>query len=171
VSIDPTPVVGCVGLVPDVRRVPGAWREGDVILLASAGPLGLAGSEYQARFGVVSGRPPAVDFAAEAALVGYLWRAAARCSLVHDVAEGGLAVALAEAAIHSGVGAELDLSDDPLALFGEGGGQAILALPAEQIEVDPTGSEVSLRRIGVVGGTTLLGVELDRLRQAWEAEA
>ena len=33
-SIHPTPVVGCVGLVPDVRRVPGAWREGDAIYLA-----------------------------------------------------------------------------------------------------------------------------------------
>src|SRR4029077_4670738 len=36
-SIHPTPVVGCVGLVPDVRRVPGAWKPGDVIMLASAG--------------------------------------------------------------------------------------------------------------------------------------
>ena len=33
-AIDPTPVVGCVGLLADVRQVPGAWREGDVILLA-----------------------------------------------------------------------------------------------------------------------------------------
>jgi phosphoribosylformylglycinamidine synthase len=171
VSIVPTPVVGCVGLVPDVRRVPGAWREGDVVLLAAAGRLGLAGSEYQARFGVVSGTPPRVDFAAEAALVDYLWRTAPRCSLVHDIAEGGLAVALAEAAIHSGLGAELEVPEDALTLFGEGGGQAILALPAEQIEADPTGSEVSLRRIGVVGGSTLLGVELQRLRQAWEVDA
>ena len=28
----PTPIVGCVGLVPDVRRVPRGWREGDVVL-------------------------------------------------------------------------------------------------------------------------------------------
>ena len=40
-SIHPTPVVGCVGLVPDVRRVPGAWKPGDVIMLASAGTPGL----------------------------------------------------------------------------------------------------------------------------------
>jgi phosphoribosylformylglycinamidine synthase len=169
-SIHPTPVVGCVGLVPDVRRVPTVWREGDVVLLASAGPVGLAGSEFQARFGVVSGTPPPVDLAAEAALVDYLWRAAPRCSLVHDVAEGGLAVALAEAAIHSGIGAELDLQDDVVTLFGEGGGQAILALPAEQVEVDPTGSDVAVRRIGVVGGDAILGVAIGRLRQLWEAD-
>ena len=56
-AIDPTPVVGCVGLLEDVRRVPGAWREGDVVLLAGASPVALAGSEYQARFGEVGGRP------------------------------------------------------------------------------------------------------------------
>jgi phosphoribosylformylglycinamidine synthase len=169
-SIHPTPVVGCVGLVPDVRRVPGAWREGDAILLATAGRVSLAGSEYQARFGVVSGSPPPLDLAVEAALVRWLAAIAPRCSLAHDVAEGGLAVALAEAALHSGIGAELDLVPDAVALFGEGGGQAIVALPSEQVEVDPTGAGVEVRRIGVVGGDSLLGVGLDELRRAWEAE-
>ena len=67
-AIDPTPVVGCVGLLEDVRRVPGAWREGDVVLLAGASPVALAGSEYQARFGEVGGRPARLDLDAEAAL-------------------------------------------------------------------------------------------------------
>src|SRR5438132_4794186 len=35
-AIHPTPVVGCVGLVDDVRTLPGAWREGDVVLVAGA---------------------------------------------------------------------------------------------------------------------------------------
>jgi len=169
-SIHPTPVVGCVGLVPDVRKVPDAWREGDVVLLATAGAVSLAGSEYQARFGVVSGCPPALELGAEAELVHYLWRAAPRCSLVHDASEGGLAVALAEAAIRSGLGAELDLPDDPVRLFGEGGGQAILALRPEQVEIDPLGSGVAVRRVGVVGGDTLLGVPVEELRAAWEVE-
>jgi phosphoribosylformylglycinamidine synthase len=169
VSIHPTPVVGCVGLVPDVRRVPRAWQEGDVLLLASAGARSLAGSELQAQLGEAGGHPPALHLAAEAALVELLWRSAPRCTLVHDVAEGGLAVALAEMAIHSALGAALDLEDDPLTLFGEGGGQAVLALPADQVEVDPLGSDVALRRIGEVGGPSLLGVEVDALRRAWES--
>src|SRR5262249_30989623 len=70
-SIHPTPVVGCVGLVPDVRRVPAGWREGDVIVLASAGSVSLAGSEYQARYGTVGGVPPALDLELEARLVGF----------------------------------------------------------------------------------------------------
>jgi phosphoribosylformylglycinamidine synthase subunit PurL len=84
---------------------------------------------------------------------------------VHDVAEGGLAVALAEAAIWSGVGATLDLPDDPSALFGEGPGQVILALDP------PAAHDRDLfRRIGVVGGDSLFGVPLADLRRAWEGE-
>jgi len=169
-SIHPTPVVGCVGLVPDVRRVPRGWREGDVILLASAGQVSLAGSEYQARYGSVGGGPPALDLAAEATLVEWLWRIAPRASLAHDVAEGGLAVALAEAAIWSGVGAELDLRDDAIELFGEGGGRAIVAVPPGMVEVDPTGSDVAVRRIGQVGGAAIAGVAVAELRAAWESE-
>ncbi|MGZ8687550.1 MAG: AIR synthase related protein, partial [Gaiellaceae bacterium] len=168
-SIHPTPSVGCVGLVPDVRRVPGAWREGDTILLAAGGTPGLPGSEYQARYGSVSGRPKALDLAAEAALVRLVVRLAPRCSLAHDVSDGGLAVALAEAAIHSGVGARLDLPDDAAALFGEGAGQVIMALPSDQVEVDPLGSDVGVRRIGEVGGDAIFGVPVADLRAAWES--
>jgi phosphoribosylformylglycinamidine synthase II len=169
-SIHPTPVVGCVGLVPDVRRVPGAWKVGDVIMLASAGAPAVAGSELQARYGTVSGIPPTLDLRAEAALIQLVTAAAPRCSLAHDVSDGGLAVALAEAALHSGVGARLDLPDDSRTLFGEGCGQVILALPPEQVETDPLGSDVGIRRIGEVGGDEILGVPLDNLRAVWERE-
>jgi len=169
-SIHPTPVVGCVGLVPDVRRVPGAWKPGDVIMLASAGTPAFPGSEIQAQYGNVSGTPPTLDLRAEAELIAFVTAAAPRCSLAHDVSDGGLAIALAEAALHSGVGARLDLPDDPRTLFGEGCGQVILALPADQVETDPLGSDVSLRRIGEVGGDEILGVSLDDLRAVWERE-
>ena len=162
-AIDPTPVVGCVGLLEDVRAVPAAWREGDLILLAGASPVALAGSEYQARYGETGGRPARLDLSAEAALVEFLRRAAPHCSLVHDVSAGGLAVALAEAAIHSGVGAELALPDDPRAWFGEGGGQAVLACAPDV--VDRLGG-VPLRKLGIAGGSRLLGLSLEELREA-----
>ncbi len=128
-SIHPTPVVGCVGVLADVRRVPRGWRDGDAILLVrSSSPLTFAGSEAQARWGALGGRP-ALDLASEVALVRHLRDVAPRASLVHDVAEGGLAIALAEAALWSGFGARLDLEDHPLTLLGEIGGQAIVALP------------------------------------------
>jgi phosphoribosylformylglycinamidine synthase len=167
-SIPPTPVVGCVGLVEDVRRVPRGWRDGDAILLArSRSPVTLAGSEAQARWGTLGGSP-FLDLASEAELVRYASAIAPRSSLVHDVSEGGLAVALAEAALWSGVGASLDLDDDAVELFGEIGGQVVVALPAEGIEPDPTGSEVDVRRIGTVGGDELLGIPLAELADAYE---
>ncbi len=169
-SIYPTPVVGCVGLVPDVRRIPAGWNTDDVILLASTGTPGLPGSEVQARRGTVSGVPPILDLDAEAALVRFVADAAPRCSLAHDVSRGGLAVALAQAALHSGIGARLDLDLDAVTLFGESRGQVILALPPDQIESDPLGSDVAVRRIGEVGGDAILGVGLADLRSVWEAE-
>jgi phosphoribosylformylglycinamidine synthase len=165
-AIPPTPVVGCVGLVADVRRVPGAWHEGDVVLLAGSDQASLDGSEFQARFlGGPAGRPPPPDYAAEAALVGFLWRTAPVLSAGHDVADGGLAVALAELALHSGLGAELELEADAGAWFGEGSGAAVIACPPDRAEAL---EGVALRRLGVVGGDRLLGLPLADLRAAYE---
>jgi phosphoribosylformylglycinamidine synthase subunit PurL len=79
-AIPPTPVVGCIGIVEDVRDAPSRWAAGEAVLLAEAG----ASIEEQA------------------ALVEFLWRAAPLLSLAHDVGEGGLDLALAEAAAWSG---------------------------------------------------------------------
>jgi phosphoribosylformylglycinamidine (FGAM) synthase-like enzyme len=105
-SIPPTPVVGCVGLVPDVRRVPGRWESGDVVLLATA---------------------PGDSLAAEAALVRFLWRAAPLLTLCHDVGTGGLEQALAEAAAWSGRRADVTLPGEPVT------GAAILATSPELV--------------------------------------
>ena len=170
-AIHPTPVVGAVGLVEDVRRVPGGWREGDVLLAAFGSAVSLAGSEYQARYGETSGMPAPLDLEAEARLVSFLWRVAPMATLVHDASEGGLAVCLAEAAVVSGSGATLDLRDDPVELFGEVGGRAVIACaPDAAAEMESVASELSvtLRRVGEAGGGTLLGVALERLRGARE---
>ena len=99
--IPPTPVAGCVGLVPDVRYVPDQWESGDVVLLATAPEAGLA---------------------AEAALIRFLWKAAPLLSLCHDVGDGGLARALEEAARWSARPADVTLPRDDLPL-----GAAVLA--------------------------------------------
>ena len=163
--IHPTPEAGCIGLVADVRLVPGLWREGDAVYLAGDPALSLAGSEYQALFGELGGRPAELDLDGEAALIAFLWRAAPLLSFAHDVSEGGLAVAAAEAAIASGIGAELDLPSDPLALFGEGGGQVVVACAPGEADAL---SGVPLRQIGAVGGATLAGLPVAALREAWE---
>ena len=163
-AIFPTPVVGCVGVVEDVRAVPGAWREGDVVLVAGSPSLALDGSEYQARFlGGPAGRPPRPDLAAETTLIRFLAEAAPLLTSAHDAAEGGLAVALAKVALAGGVGAEIDLDEDALEWFGEGGGQAVVTCRRADVE---RLSGVPLREVGVVGGGKLLGVSLGALRGA-----
>jgi phosphoribosylformylglycinamidine synthase subunit PurL len=134
-AIPPTPVVGCVGLVPDVRHVPQGWREGDLILVASADGIG-----------------------EHAELVRWLARVAPRLSLAHDVGDGGPRAALAEAALWSGIGADVDEA---------AGARVIVACAPEQMS--SLGRE--LVEIGIAGGTHLLGHDLDELRRAWEASA
>jgi phosphoribosylformylglycinamidine synthase subunit PurL len=119
-AIPPTPVVGCVGLVPDVRHVPRGWQPGDAVLLVTV---------------------PEQSLAAEAALVRFLWKAAPLLSLSHDVGYAGLAAAVAEAARWSGREADLTLPVEPM------GGAAILACAPE--DVDKLGSK-GLVEIGVV---------------------
>jgi phosphoribosylformylglycinamidine synthase len=159
--IHPTPVVGCVGLVPDVRQVPRGWRAGDAILLASAGAVVLDGSEYQALYDTPHGRAPELDLEAEAALIRFLWQTAPQLSLAHDAGRGGLAMALAQAALWSGLGADVDLSGDAVALFGEGGGQAVVACEPGVAETLPW------PRIGTAGGDALLGATLTELAEAY----
>src|ERR1051326_107484 len=103
-AIDPTPVVGMVGLLRDVtERVPSHFQvPGDYILLLGETRGHLGGSSYwEVAHGFAGGCPPPVDLGSEARLVRLLV-AAAEAGLprsAHDCSDGGLAVALAECCI------------------------------------------------------------------------
>ena len=142
--IHPTPVVGVLGVIDDVaKRIPSGWQdEGDNIYLLGTTSLELDGSAWA---GVVhdhlGGRPPAVDLAAEAQLAQLL-HAGGDQSLIaaaHDLSDGGLAQALAEAVMRFGVGArvwlgevlERDGIDVATALFSESTGRVIVSVPRE----------------------------------------
>ncbi len=139
----PTPTVGMVGLLPDVtQRVPSHFQnEGDVIFIAGRTTGNLGGSSYWAELlDFVGGTAPVVDLEAERALQQFLV-AAARAGLLrsaHDCAEGGLAVALAEAAMGGPwqdhpLGGTVDLAGygDPMdptsLLYAEDGARAVLS--------------------------------------------
>jgi phosphoribosylformylglycinamidine synthase len=165
-AIHPTPVVGCVGLVEDVRAIPGGWRQGDAVLLGGTAELRLDGSEYQAQLlGGPAGRPPLPDLRTEVALVSAVARAASSLTSAHDAAEGGPAVALAEAALFAGIGARIELPDDAAGWFGEGGGRVVVSCAPGKVErLDPA----LFRRVGTVGGDQILGVPLAEARAAYE---
>ena len=131
-AIHPTPVVGCVGLVEDVHAVPGRWEEGDASCSpASPSSRSTAPSTRRAS----SAARPAGRRARTSAPRRRSSRSsgARRRSLTaaHDASEGGLAVALAELALWSGSAREVELGDDAVDWFGEGGGQAVVACRPE----------------------------------------
>jgi phosphoribosylformylglycinamidine synthase len=141
VAIHPTPVVGVLGVIDDVaRRIPSAWQEeGQNIYLLGVTNVELDGSAWANTIhNHLGGRPPAVDLEREVAL-GSLLHGAALEGLVtsaHDLSDGGLAQALAEAVSRFGVGArvylddiiERDGVDATTALFSESTGRVIVSV-------------------------------------------
>jgi phosphoribosylformylglycinamidine synthase len=135
--IQPTPVIGVLGVLDDVRRrLPGGFRAaGETIMLLGRTADELGGSLWaQVAHGHLGGRPPAVDLAAEHALAQVLAQAAASglLSAAHDLSDGGLALALAECCLtgRAGIGARVSLPGDPFtALFSESAARAIVVMP------------------------------------------
>jgi phosphoribosylformylglycinamidine synthase len=180
-AIDPTPIVGMVGLMEPVKegkalklRPLTQWFKspGDAVYLAGKNLDELGGSEYlQFLHSAKAGLPPKIDLKSEKALHQFLV-AAARAGLpasAHDVSDGGLAVALAESCVSGGrlglemLGAEIRL-DDPIRpdalLFGETQSRAVLSCDpgkAPALEKLARKHKVPLKRIGTVavGGLRL----------------
>ncbi len=128
-SIHPTPVLGIVGILDDIRKAvsPGFKAAGDPVVLLGESMEELGGSEYiRIVHGLEAGPPPALDLGREKRLQEFLLEAMddRLVRSAHDLSEGGLAVALAECAFHGArkTGCDVELADkirpDTL-LFGE----------------------------------------------------
>ncbi len=165
-AIYPTPVIGMLGLIPDVdnRVTSGFKAEGDRVLLLGETREELGGSEYlKVLHGKVAGKPPAVDWDAERALIECLTGGAAKRLLAsaHDLSEGGLAVALAESCMQGGLGARIELPgglQPYVALFSESQARALVSVSPADLDAfrklaDDKG--VPCRDIGEVGGPTV----------------
>jgi phosphoribosylformylglycinamidine synthase len=132
-DIDPTPVVGVLGLIDrlDHRPPPAALAEGTAILLLGETRAELGGSTWawQVR-GHRGGSPPALDLERHRALLGLVRGlvVAGRLAGVHDVSDGGLGVALAEMAVRSGVGFTVTGVPDHVALFSESPSRVVLCV-------------------------------------------
>jgi phosphoribosylformylglycinamidine synthase II len=154
-SIDPTPVLGVLGMIEDASRALGMGfrAEGDVIVLLDGhGTQGaevsghennsreFSSSEYSRTIrGIVTGAPPAVDLAAEKRLIGLLVALASEGAVqsAHDVSDGGVAVTFAESCFaSSGLSAQITLTSkepDEVALFGERGARAIVSVTSANL--------------------------------------
>ncbi len=164
-GILPTPAIGGVGLVADVNKSVGlAFRAGgEKILLVGEGEGWLGQSIYLREIlGREDGAPPPVDLAKEKAHGDFV-RALIddrMVSAVHDLSDGGLAIALAEMAMAGGVGATVSApgGDNAAAWFGEDQGRYLLAAPKDKAEeilrrAAQTGLPVAV--IGETGGDSL----------------
>jgi phosphoribosylformylglycinamidine synthase II len=159
--IYPTPVIGMVGRLPDAREAGrlGFARAGDEIALVGPFEPSTGASELAK----LRGEPlpdglPEIDLGAVLAAQAAV-RDAVRAdalSSAHDIAEGGLAVALAECCLAGGLGATVALSSATPAtdmLFGEAPGGFVVSGAQEAIAA--LSERVPLQRLGSVGGEAL----------------
>jgi phosphoribosylformylglycinamidine synthase subunit PurL len=160
-AIPPTPTIAMVGVFTDFAKHLKQYfkKEDEAILVVSTGNPSLIASEYADLFGSSIGELASIDLIRERKLIDGLVECAERglISSAHDVAEGGFAVALAEACFNPGgvfgAHAELDAPPERVAeaLFGEGASTVIISAPRDSIEViDKLFLPLEVRRIGSV---------------------
>jgi phosphoribosylformylglycinamidine synthase len=190
VAILPTPTIGMVGLLEDVEKhVSTALRNsGDGIGLLGESRDELGGSEF---LRVIRGRDegpcPSLDLGAEKRLIDLLVQLSEvrLLSSAHDVADGGLAVALCESAFREGLGFAVELPAAPArlsaALFGESTARCVISFSAslaDRIRELALKHRVPFATIGTVGGElvsfsragqTLLSLPLGPLRAEWRS--
>jgi len=192
-AILPTPAIGGVGIIEDYSKMMtmGFKNAGDTLYLV--------GPEFWAKpdptrshlgkslwlrviHGRDEGRTPPTDLVIErnAGKIIHQLIDEGLVNAVHDLSDGGLAVALAEMALASGLGAEVEANSDYTAAqwwFGEDQGRYVISVPdtealnaalAKGTENAET-AQIGFRRIGTVGGDRLLGVSLADLRNAHQS--
>jgi phosphoribosylformylglycinamidine synthase len=155
-----------VGELPDPATVPGSKpAEGDRVVLVGPFAPSLAGSELAKLRGELADGLPATDVGAVALAIAFVRERirAGGIMAAHDISDGGLAAALAEMTIAGGVGIEADLDglvelrgcSGETALFGEGPGGILLALPADaaaDLVAAAKEAGVDALELGVAGG-------------------
>jgi phosphoribosylformylglycinamidine synthase len=196
-GIYPTPVLGIVGLLEDVRKAvwPDFREPGRAIVLLRAAEPGDAtdaesefgSSEYAKEIlGAVWGYPPALELGKEAALQKALLEMAQIEILdsAHDCSEGGIAVALGESGFAKGVGMSLDLTSRGLppefALFGEDASRVVISCDRDKlgaiqqvavkygIAAELIGETVPERMEIRLDGRVVVSVPVSELREAYE---
>jgi len=182
VAIPPTPTVGAVGLLADygLRADFSSTKAGDSLVLIGETHGALGASLYLREIlGREDGAPPPVNLALERKTGDFLRGLihSRQCKVVHDLSDGGLAIAAAEMAMAGGVGMTLDLGDQapsPAVLFGEDQARYLVATAQpENLLRAAQAAGIAARVVGKAGGEALVAsglfsIPLDRLRAAHE---
>ena len=181
-NIDPTPVIGLLGVIDSLTRIPPglSWCEGDRVIVLGSGRAGLSGSHWAAATaGHRGGRLPDLDYEQHRRVAGLVAGLVAddRLSAVHDVSSGGLGVALAEMAAVSGVGFRGARIHDHAELFSEAPSRVVAAVNPEllpEVEAAAAATGVMVTRLGLATGDRvalkgLFDLELAAISDLWRS--
>jgi phosphoribosylformylglycinamidine synthase len=173
VAILPTPVIGVLGVIQDVRkRTPMSYKiSGLELFLLGETQEDLAGSEWAFLHGQRVGQSPDADLAREMRLIELLLEGNAFFNAAHDLSQGGLSAGLTEMVLRHNVGATISLSNPAIDLLSETPGRVVVAIEASkasQLQALATKYSIAISKLGTTGGDSLTindaVISLDELR-------
>jgi phosphoribosylformylglycinamidine synthase len=176
-AILPTPVIGVLGVIDDVRtRTPMSFSEAGLELyLLGETRADLAGSEWAYLHGQRGGKAPHADLKKELQLIDLLvaGRTKKIFTAAHDVSQGGLSATLTEMVLRHNVGATVECENVGIALVSETPGRVVVAVDPSQraaLEKEAAAHGIALTHLGTTGGDKLVingaEISLDELRIA-----
>jgi phosphoribosylformylglycinamidine synthase len=163
VAILPTPVIGVLGVIDDVRtRTPMSFeRAGLELYLLGETADDVAGSEWAYMHGQRGGQAPVADLQREMRLIELLveGRTSQIFTAAHDLSQGGLSASLTEMVLRHNVGADVTIANVEVALISESPGRVIVAInpeKAEQLLALAKKQDIAITQLGMTGGNNLV---------------
>jgi phosphoribosylformylglycinamidine synthase len=177
VAILPTPVIGVLGVIEDVRtRTPMSFKDAGLeLFLLGTTDGNLSGSEWAYIHGMRGGIAPTADLQREMRLIDLLVAGnhSALFTAAHDLSQGGLAISLIEMVLRHGVGATISVDNVGISLLSETPGRVVVAVQSEKVaELEELAGKYSipLGKLGFTGGDALVingaSISLSELRTA-----
>jgi len=161
VAILPTPVIGVLGVIDDVRtRTPMSFdRAGLELYLIGASDENLSGSEWAYLHGMRGGQAPTADLQREMKLIKLLVKGRTEqiFTAAHDLSQGGLTATLTEMVLRHNIGATITLNNPGNNLLVETPGRVLVAIePAKAAALKAAVGDIPLTHLGTTGGDALV---------------
>jgi phosphoribosylformylglycinamidine synthase len=178
VAILPTPVIGVLGVIDDVRtRTPMSFdRAGLELYLIGETDENMSGSEWAYLHKMRGGQAPIADLQREMRLIDLLIKGRTEkiFTAAHDLSQGGLTATLTEMVLRHNIGATISLENPGVNLFVETPGRVVVAIdPAQAASLKSAAGDIPLTYLGLTGGDALIvndvSISLDDLRTAHTA--
>jgi phosphoribosylformylglycinamidine synthase subunit PurL len=177
VAILPTPVIGVLGIIDDVRtRTPMSFdRAGLELYLLGETAHDIAGSEWAYIHGQRGGNAPIADLQREMRLIEVLvaGRTEQIFTAAHDLSQGGLSATLTEMVLRHNVGAKVTLANAGIDLISETPGRVAVAVDpskADKLNQLAKSKDIKIAKLGTTGGDSLVindaVISLEELRRA-----